>query len=53
MLIYKSLNVCFNLAACFSGRSPFLCMNLGTQTIIFSDFDKLVSFLEAQVSFLT
>ena len=33
----------------FSGRAPFLCMSLGSQTIIFSDFDKLVSFLEAQV----
>lgn len=33
-----------------AGRAPFLCLNLGTHPIIFSDFDKLVSFLEAQVS---
>lgn len=36
----------------YPGRAPFLCMNLSTQPVVFSDFDKLVSFLEVQVGFL-
>lgn len=33
----------------FVGTSPFLCLHMGSYPLIFSDFEKLVSFLDAQV----
>ena len=31
------------------GTAPFLCLKMGPQPLIFSDFEKMVSFLETQV----
>ena len=42
--------VVFVFSYFISGRAPFLMLKLGARSMMFSEFEKLVKFLEAQVS---